>query len=145
MLKRIQCLILVKRNLGSEKIQERITEMVEMWNHLCETAAYRRKRLEEAVSYHQFFTDADDVDTWMLDVLRLVSSEDVGRDEANVQSLLKKHKDVTEELKNYASTIDALKEQSEQLGEQDRTSPEVVERLASIERRYRVNSILNTT
>lgn len=119
--------------------------MVEMWNHLCETAAYRRKRLEEAVSYHQFFTDADDVDTWMLDVLRLVSSEDVGRDEANVQSLLKKHKDVTEELKNYASTIDNLKEQSEQLGEQDRTSPEVVERLASIERRYRVNSILNIT
>lgn len=28
----------------------------------------------------------------MLDALRLVSSEDVGRDEANVQSLLKKHK-----------------------------------------------------
>lgn len=30
----------------------------------------------------------------MLDTLRLVSSEDVGRDEANVQSLLKKHKEV---------------------------------------------------
>uniref|UniRef100_A0A0P5GQM4 Spectrin beta chain n=1 Tax=Daphnia magna TaxID=35525 RepID=A0A0P5GQM4_9CRUS len=129
--------LIQQEHFGSEKIQERITEMVDMWNHLCETAAYRRKRLEEAVSYHQFFTDADDVDTWMLDVLRLVSSEDVGRDEANVQSLLKKHKDVTEELKNYASTIDALKEQSEELGEQDRTSPEVVERLASIERRYR--------
>ena len=40
----------------------------------------------------QFFADADDVDTWMLDTLRLVSSEDVGRDEASVQSLLKKHK-----------------------------------------------------
>ncbi len=111
--------------------------MVEMWNHLCELAAYRRKRLEEAVDYHQFFTDADDVDTWMLDVLRLVSSEDVGRDEANVQSLLKKHKSVSEDLKNYASTIEALKEQAQLLGEQDRTSSEVVERLASIERRYK--------
>ena len=112
-----------------------------MWNHLCQLAAYRRKRLEEAVDYHQFFTDADDVDTWMLDVLRLVSSEDVGRDEANVQSLLKKHKDVTEELKNYSSTIDALKEQAQQLGEQDRNSEEVVERIASIDRRYHVNSL----
>lgn len=56
----------------------------------------------------QFFADADDVDIWMLDTLRLVSSEDVGRDEANVQSLLKKHKDATEELKNYATTIEAL-------------------------------------
>ncbi len=35
-------------------------------------------------------------DTWTLHVLRLVSSEDVGRDEANAQSLLKKHNDVTE-------------------------------------------------
>jgi spectrin beta len=85
----------------------------------------------------QFFTDADDVDTWMLDMLRLVSSEDVGRDESNVQSLLKKHDDVTEELKNYGSTIDALHQQAQQLGEQDRDSPEVVERLASIDRRFK--------
>jgi len=61
----------------------------------------------------------------MLDTLRLVSSEDVGRDEANVQSLLKKHKDVTDELKNYSSIIETLHKQAEQLGEQDRQSPEV--------------------
>lgn len=63
----------------------------------------------------------------MLDTLRLVSSEDVGRDEANVQSLLKKHKDVTDELKNYSSIIETLHKQAEQLGEQDRQSPEVSE------------------
>ena len=43
-------------------------------------------------SVFQFFSDADDVDTWMLDMLRVVSSEDVGHDEASVQSLVKKHK-----------------------------------------------------
>lgn len=72
---------------------------------------YRKKRLTEAVDFHQFLTDADDVDTWMLDILRLVSSDDIGKDESNVQTLLKKHKDITDELKNYASTIDALHEQ----------------------------------
>ena len=46
----------------------------------------------------QFFADADDVDIWMRDTLRLVSSEDVGRDEASVQSLLKKHKVILQEL-----------------------------------------------
>lgn len=70
-------------------------------------------------------------------MLRLVSSEDVGRDEANVQSLLKKHEDVTDELQNYSSTIDALHQQAQQLGEQDKESPEVVERLASIDRRFK--------
>ncbi|GLH07509.1 GD15677 [Gryllus bimaculatus] len=89
------------------------------------------------LSKHKFFADADDVDIWMLDTLRLVSSEDVGRDEANVQSLLKKHKEVTDELKNYASTIEALHQQAQALGEQDRQSSVVVERLASIDHRYK--------
>lgn len=74
----------------------------------------------------QFFADADDVDIWMLDTLRLVSSEDVGRDEANVQSLLRKHNDVAEELKNYDAIIVALHNQAGELGEHDRRSPEVV-------------------
>lgn len=73
----------------------------------------------------------------MLDTLRLVSSEDVGRDEANVQSLLKKHKEVTNELKNYAQVIEALHQQASQLGEQDPDAPEVKERLTSIDNRYK--------
>ena len=84
--------------------------------------------MTEAVDFHQFLTDADDVDTWMLDILRLVSSDDTGKDESNVQTLLKKHKEITDELKNYQSTIDALHEQAEALGEDDRESRTVNER-----------------
>ncbi|KMQ98255.1 spectrin beta chain isoform x6 [Lasius niger] len=95
-----------QQHFGSDRIQERLQEILGMWNHLLDLAAFRRKRLEEAVDYHQLFADADDIDIWMLDTLRLVSSEDVGRDEAN-----------------QAST----------LGEQDAKSPEVLERLTSID------------
>ena len=35
----------------------------------------------------------------------IVSSDDIGQDEGNVQTLLKKHKDVTDELKNYQEPI----------------------------------------
>lgn len=126
-----------QQHFGADKIQQRLTEILGMWNHLLDLAAYRRKRLEEAVDYHQLFADADDIDIWMLDTLRLVSTEDVGRDEANVQSLLKKHNDVTDELRNYATTIEALHQQASQLGPQDSKSPEVTERLASIDSRYK--------
>lgn len=85
----------------------------------------------------QLFADADDVDIWMLDTLRLVSSEDVGRDEGNAQSLLKKHHDVTDELKNYASVIDQLHQQAEALGPEVANAPEVTQRLASIDNRYK--------
>ncbi|XP_065331438.1 spectrin beta chain isoform X2 [Cloeon dipterum] len=123
-------------HFGADRVQERLDELGAAWQHLVQTAAARRRRLEEAVDFHQFFADADDVDIWMLDTLRLVSSEDVGRDEANVQSLLKKHKDVSDELKAYAATVDALKQQAALLGEQDRQSEVVTQRLASIDSRY---------
>ncbi|XP_045122381.1 spectrin beta chain-like isoform X4 [Portunus trituberculatus] len=129
--------LIAQQHFGSDKIQERIDEIMGMWNNLKEKSANRKKRLTDAVDLHQFYTEADDVDTWMLDILRLVSSEDTGRDEATVQSLLKKHKDVTEELKNYATTIEALHQQASELNEIDRESPDVVERLASIDRRYK--------
>lgn len=129
--------LIANGHFGAERIHERLSETRSAWQHLLDLAAYRRKRLEEAVDYHQFFADADDVDIWMLDTLRLVSSEDVGRDEANAQSLLKKHKDVTEELKNYASTIEALHQQASSLGPELREAPEVKARLESIDGRYK--------
>ncbi|XP_028968283.1 spectrin beta chain-like [Galendromus occidentalis] len=121
----------------TDKIAQRIQQVQESWDKLKELEALRAKRLNQAVAYHQFFTDADDVDTWMLDTLRVVSSEDVGRDEANVQSLLKKHKDVNDDLKKYTTVIDQLHQQAGHLGEQYRESPEVLERLGSIDRRYK--------
>ena len=65
-------------HFGAEQIQARISDVNDRWEHLMELSAYRKKRLLEAVDYHQFFTDADDTDTWMLDTLRLVSSDDIG-------------------------------------------------------------------
>ncbi|KAK7104923.1 spectrin beta chain-like isoform X2 [Littorina saxatilis] len=123
-------------NFGAEKIQERIDEINQQWESLIDLATYRKKRLNEAVDFYQFFADADDVDAWLLDTLRIVSSKDVGKDEASVQSLLKKHKEVTEELKNYQDVIEALHEQAASLGEQDRESSDVQSRLSSIDKRY---------
>ncbi|GFS19194.1 spectrin beta chain [Elysia marginata] len=123
-------------NFGAEQIEQRNNEISSQWSSLIDLATYRKKRLNEAVDFYQFFADADDVDTWLMDTLRIVSSEDVGKDEASVQSLLKKHKEVTEELKNYQSVIEGLHEQAANLGEQDRESPDVQTRLSSIDRRY---------
>ncbi len=117
-------------------MRQRLDELLEMWRRLNELSDQRRRRLTEAVDFHQFLTDADDVDTYMLDVLRLVSSDDIGKDESNVQTLLKKHKETTDDLKSYQVTIDALHEQASQLGEDDRQGPAVQERLASIDKRF---------
>ncbi|XP_055307281.1 spectrin beta chain isoform X2 [Sitodiplosis mosellana] len=124
-------------HFGSERIKERLKEILAMWNHLLDLTKYRRQRLENAVGYFQLFADADDIDQWMLDELRLVSSEDVGKDESHAHSLLKKHKDVADELKNYAETIDQLHLQAEGLTLTDDEQRNVSVRLTSIDERYK--------
>ncbi|KPJ12141.1 Spectrin beta chain, brain 1 [Papilio machaon] len=123
-------------HFGADRIQERLRDILSQWNHLLDVVALRKNRLDAAVRYHQLFADADDIDTWMLDTLRLVSSEDTGVDEAQVQSLLKKHKDVTDELKNYANVIQQLKQQASELSPEDASSAEVSARLAAIDARH---------
>lgn len=70
----------------------RLDEVDNQWQNLVDLANLRKQRLNEAVDFYQFFADADDVDHWMVDTLQIVSSDDVGRDEANTQSLIKNHK-----------------------------------------------------
>ncbi|XP_048483411.1 spectrin beta chain isoform X1 [Plutella xylostella] len=123
-------------HFGADRIQDRLRDILSQWNHLLDLVSLRKNRLDAAVRYHQLFADADDVDQWMLDTLRLVSSEDTGVDESQVQSLLKKHKDVTDELKNYANIIQQLKQQASELSPEDASSTEVLERLAAIDARH---------
>lgn len=121
---------------GSEEIKRRTNEILATWDNLKELQGLRNIALREGNDYHQFFADADDVEAWMLDFLRLVNSNDVGMDEANAQSLMKKHNDCCEELKNYYKTIEALKQQADNLGNNYRSRPEVVDRIDRIEGMY---------
>ncbi|XP_033991859.1 spectrin beta chain, non-erythrocytic 1 isoform X1 [Trematomus bernacchii] len=124
-------------HFGADKIKERIQDIQEQWAALERLSAVRKARLQEACNQHQFQADADDIDTWMLDVLRIVSSVDVGHDEFSAQALVKKHKDVAEEIGSYRPVIEALHEQSRTLPPEKADSEEVQSRLAGIEERYK--------
>ncbi|XP_067092504.1 spectrin beta chain, non-erythrocytic 1 isoform X3 [Osmerus mordax] len=129
--------LVADNHFGSDKIKERIADIQEQWAGLERLSAVRKSRLQEACNHHQFLTDADDIDAWMLDVLRIVSSADVGHDEFSTQALVKKHKDVAEEIASYRPVIDALHEQARTLPEQQANSEEVQARLSGIEERYK--------
>ncbi|XP_027721034.1 spectrin beta chain, non-erythrocytic 1 isoform X2 [Vombatus ursinus] len=129
--------MIAEEHFGSEKIRERIIYIREQWANLEQLSAIRKKRLEEASLLHQFQADADDIDAWMLDILKIVSSSDVGHDEYSTQSLVKKHKDVAEEIANYRPTIDTLHEQANALPQEHAESPDVRGRLSGIEERYK--------
>ncbi|XP_036903810.1 spectrin beta chain, non-erythrocytic 1 isoform X3 [Sturnira hondurensis] len=129
--------MIAEEHFGSEKIRERIVYIREQWANLEQLSAIRKKRLEEALLLHQFQADADDIDAWMLDILKIVSSNDVGHDEYSTQSLVKKHKDVAEEIASYRPTLDTLHEQAGALPREHAESPEVRGRLSGMEERYK--------
>ncbi|CAH1264134.1 SPTBN1 [Branchiostoma lanceolatum] len=126
-----------QQHFGAGKIRTRINEVNTQWDELEQLAEIRKKRLHNAVDLYQFFADADDVENWILDTQRLVGSEDVGRDEASVQSLIKKQQAVSEELNNYQTNISQLHDQAKGLGEEERESPDVENRLATVDQRYK--------
>lgn len=121
---------------GSEDVRNRTNHILATWDNLKELQGLRNIALREGNDYHQFFADADDVEAWMLDFLRLVSSNDVGMDEANAQTLLKKHMDCCEELRNYYQTVMALKHQADDLGPNYKNRPEVRGRIEKVESIY---------
>uniref|UniRef100_A0A3B5R3D9 Spectrin beta chain n=1 Tax=Xiphophorus maculatus TaxID=8083 RepID=A0A3B5R3D9_XIPMA len=130
--------ILSEKSFGTVGIQERIMEVKDEWKKLEDQAAQHLGHLQEALNFFQFSTETDDVAAWLQDAYRLVSSEDFGHDEYSTQSLLKKHKGVTEAIDKHRLHVVALRkhmvvlslqyrEQEVRLGEVEQLYTEVAE------------------
>ncbi|XP_040266018.1 spectrin beta chain, non-erythrocytic 2 isoform X3 [Bufo bufo] len=128
--------LVAQGHFGAREIEEKILEVKEQWKQLEALAEDREQKLREAYSYYQFQADANDAEVWILDTLRLVSTNDVGHDEYSTQRLIKKHKDMEEEILNHRPAIDTLHEQASSLPTTYSHSPEVDGRLPALEQRY---------
>ncbi len=79
-------------------ISEQIDTLQDQWSALLTANAEKTQKLREANQQQQFNEAAKDMDFWLGEVEAQLSSEDVGRDLAGVQSLLKKHQLVTADI-----------------------------------------------
>lgn len=128
--------LIAEGHFGASEIKEKIADVRGQWKELEALAEDRERRLREAYSCYQFQADANDAEVWILDTLRLVSTSDVGHDEYSTQTLIKKHKDVEEEILNHRPAIDTLHDQARCLPPAYSQSPEVDGRLPALEQRY---------
>lgn len=79
------------------------------WKRLEDQAAQHLGHLQEALNFFQFSTETDDLVAWLQDAYRLVSSDDFGHDEYSTQSLLKKHRGVSEAIDKHRLHVVALR------------------------------------
>ncbi|XP_064458376.1 spectrin alpha chain-like isoform X2 [Ornithodoros turicata] len=115
-------------------IQEKRSSINERYERVRTLAAYRRSRLNEANTLHQFFRDIADEESWIKEKKLLVSSDDYGRDLAGVQNLRKKHKRLESELGAHEPAVQAVQEAGHKLmAESNLGVPEIEQRLQALE------------
>ncbi|XP_028321841.1 spectrin family protein isoform X1 [Gouania willdenowi] len=123
-------------HFGASEVTERIDDIRAQWAHLEEMTKLREQSLKEAVALHQFQADANDMEAWIMETLRQVSSQEVGHDEFSTQTLARKQREVEEEIHSHRPLIDSLHEQAQALPQAHLHSPQVEGRLPAIEQRY---------
>uniref|UniRef100_A0A8D3AS79 Spectrin beta chain n=1 Tax=Scophthalmus maximus TaxID=52904 RepID=A0A8D3AS79_SCOMX len=123
--------LLNEGHYGAPEVTERIQDIRAQWAHLEEV-----QKLKEAVALLQFQTDADDMEAWIMETLRQVSSHEVGHDEFSTQTLARKQREIEEEIQSHRPLIESLHEQVQALPQAYVQFPQVDGRLPAIEQRY---------
>ncbi|KAM5130020.1 spectrin beta chain, non-erythrocytic 5 [Mantella aurantiaca] len=85
----------------SRNITEKNKQLQAAWSELEQACEKRTRRLQESVSFHQFLLDMYDMDSWISEKLPLANSKDYGKDEDATLKLMKKHKDMQQEIDIY--------------------------------------------
>nr|XP_054362509.1 spectrin beta chain, non-erythrocytic 2-like [Mirounga angustirostris] len=121
---------------GASQAAARMAELQAQWERLEALAEERAQRLAQAASLYQFQADANDMEAWLVDALRLVSSPELGHDEFSTQALARQHRALEEEIRSHRPALDALREQAAALPPALSCTPEVQGRVPSLERHY---------
>ncbi len=107
-------LISDKHPRGAE-VQSRLDSLEEHWKALEDLVELRKRQLEDAAEAYQFYTDANEADSWLNEKLALAASKDYGVDEPSAQALLQRHRDLQGELNAYSGDILNLNQQADKL------------------------------
>uniref|UniRef100_A0A8C4YED8 Spectrin beta chain n=1 Tax=Gopherus evgoodei TaxID=1825980 RepID=A0A8C4YED8_9SAUR len=128
--------MVAQKHFDSSKIRGRMEEVKALWAQLQELASFRKKNLQDAESFFQFQVDADDLKAWLQDAHRLVSSDEVGHDESSTQALVRKHRDLLDEVADNKRVMDSLSQQAQSFPAELRGAPEFQNRLQAIQALY---------
>ena len=101
-----------------DSIDERCSNLSELWRDLTTLAEVRRQTLEGAIEVHAFDKDCDDLITWAVEKEGLLKEEDIGYDLASVFTLAKQQESLETELSALKEELDRLKVESNRLSNQ---------------------------
>lgn len=106
------------------QIRTKQKEVNDAWNRLRQNASQRQERLFGAHEVQRLNRDIDEAISWISEKDTIISSDDYGKDLANVQSLQRKHDAVERDLAALADKVEGLTREGQRLGEANPDSPD---------------------
>merc|ERR1719273_2311559 len=143
---RIQSVLAMGQNLidrkkcsGSEEaVTNRLDSIAEQWNILTQKTSERSMKLKEANRQRTFIAAVKDLDFWLGEIESLLNTDEVGKDLASVQNLMKKHQLVEADIIAHEDRIKDMNEQADSLIKSEQfDAGDIEEKRKSINERYK--------
>ncbi|XP_031333128.1 spectrin alpha chain isoform X3 [Photinus pyralis] len=99
---------------ASSRIQQRMDEIVHLWETLVQATDKKGSKLQEANQQQQFNRTVEDVELWLSEIEGQLMSEDYGKDLTSVQNLQKKHALLEADVGSHQDRIEGIKAAAQQ-------------------------------
>merc|ERR1712226_477417 len=143
---RIQSVLAMGQNLidrkkcsGSEEaVQNRLESIAQQWEFLTQKTSEKSMKLKEANRQRTFIAAVKDLDFWLGEVESLLTTDEVGKDLASVQNLMKKHQLVEADIIAHEDRIKDMNEQAKSLVDSGQfDSNDIRDKRDNISKRYK--------
>merc|ERR1719192_2612233 len=143
---RIQSVLAMGQNLidrkkcsGSEEaVQNRLESIAEQWELLTQKTSEKSMKLKEANRQRTFIAAVKDLDFWLGEVESILTTDEVGKDLASVQNLMKKHQLVEADIIAHEDRIKDMNEQADSLVDSGQfDSADIQNKRDNISKRYK--------
>merc|ERR1711971_224590 len=143
---RIQSVLAMGQNLidrkkcsGSEEaVQNRLESIAEQGELLTQKTSEKSMKLKEANRQRTFIAAVKDLDFWLGEVESILTTDEVGKDLASVQNLMKKHQLVEADIIAHEDRIKDMNEQAEsQVDSGQFDSNDIRDKKENISKRYK--------
>merc|ERR1719361_1046380 len=143
---RVQSVLAMGQNLidrrkcsGSEEaVQNRLESIADQLELLTQKTSERSMKLKEANRQRTFIAAIKDLDFWLGEIESLLNTDEVGKDLASVQNLMKKHQLVEADIIAHEDRIKDMNEQAEILVDSGQfDSNDIRDKRENISKRYK--------
>lgn len=102
------------KHFASDTIENKIEELESDWKNLQEMSNLKKDRLNDAYQALLFNRSLDEFEIWLAEIEQQIQSKDYGKDLVTVNSLLKKHTALENDVLQYTDNCENINETAEQ-------------------------------